>query len=184
MSDMETDMSRVMTPLINGARTTITASEALRIVQWSFKTAVMYEWREARMNNNPRYFKPSDRLAFYRLRQLPDHFWVFVGHYVGPDALWTADIPNTMNIIFEGHPHNFPAYSLTFAIRQLALHVFSFRYPKESGASRISFKLPGVYRRALIPLHGRLTDSTWPPELHFDDEGIKELSHTWRNMRH
>ena len=89
----------------------------------AFKTSVMYEWREARLRDAPRYFKPLDRREFFRGRLLPERFWVFAGHYVGDGALWTCDVPTSMNIDFGGETHHFPAYALTFAIGQLALHI-------------------------------------------------------------
>lgn len=182
MSDIETAVAPFLTPLITGTPTKIESHQALWLARWAFKTSVMYEWREAQRRDSPRYFKPRDRREFFNTLMIPSHLWVFAGHYIGDGALWTCDIPTAMNVHFDGERHDFPAYALTFAIGQLALHVFSFRWPVQSRATQIAFKLPRIFRDATIELYPRIGNSRWPPEVKFDRAGMMALANTWRRI--
>jgi len=182
MSELETRVQPIFQPLMRGVESTITTDQQLAIQRWTLKTAIMYEYRESRRKHAERFFKPRDRRTMFENRTVDAHVFLFAGHYVGPYSLWTSDADIPLNIHFEGERTDFPAYSFTFAIGQLALQLFAFRYPVESGARQIQFALPGIYKEATVQISPVRWNRQWPPEVKFDQPGIIEWSKTWRTF--
>ena len=151
------------------------------MARWMLKTAIMYEYRESqRKGGSLRYFKPLDRTGLFVRGEFPANTYVFVGHYIGPDALWTTDADVPLNFSFSGSDFHFPAYSMTLSIAQLALQIFSFRHPVESGATAVNFNLPGLFPKATVQIWPVTGNKHWPPEVKFDDDGRREFANTWR----
>ncbi len=182
MSRMETRVKPILRPMMWGKSSELGPDERLALTRWLIKVAIMYEYRESRLKNIPRYFKPRDRLALAtEPHTLPPNIHVFLGHYGGNFALWTSDAPVPMQILSRGERSEFSTYSLTFSIGQLAFQLFTLRWPVESGATEMKFTLPEVFDLATVQLwpatYGTIR---WPPEVKLDDEGMHNLSRTWR----
>jgi hypothetical protein len=177
MSDMETAVGPHLKPLMRGVPTVLDAPARLVIARWTVKTTIMYDYFMSRAHGpRERFFKPTDRRAFYEHRIIPAHLFLFAGHHVGSNSLWVSDRSSPQTIRFEGSPDECPGYSMTFSVGQLVLHLFAYR-PSKSG--RITFTLPGIFREATVELWPAIRNAPWPPAVKFDEAGLDELSATW-----
>jgi hypothetical protein len=180
MSDLEKKTQPFLRPMMDGERITIPTDQQLWIARWFFKVAVLYEfWRE----RSPRYFKPAERVAFFKSLTIPNHTYMYLGHYVGSLASSTTDIDNPF-IVSPNTPNatSTDAYSVTLSIKQLALQVFSFRWP-ENHRSNISFKLPGAWDTAHIQIRPIEGNKNWPPPAAFDDKAMTLFEGRWLTIK-
>lgn len=181
MSELETAAKPIFQPLMRGIPRVITTDERLIITRWMVKTAMAYELMRG---HSPRYFKPRDYEALMLHGDVPKPLFVHLGQYVGKHATTTSDHdasitvwPNTPQATTQ------PGYSVTLTIGQLALQLFSFRWPKNYDGP-IDIKIPGQWDSATIELWPfTLRNLSWPPEEAFDDAVIDSFADRWLTIR-
>jgi hypothetical protein len=179
MSKLESAAKPVIAPLMNDTPSELTPEQQLVIARWLVKTCIMHEVLN---NDNPRYFRAVERKALMKHLAVPPITWVFLGRYIGDVDILTREVPMDLNI---GEPENAQetyGYSATFAIKRLALQIFTVRPPKNFKKS-LAFKMSRQWDRATVQIWPVLGTVNWPPPYFFDDEGFEILTDRWKTLK-
>jgi hypothetical protein len=164
-------------PLFRGESHTIVPAALTVLAQWAVKTVLLYE--QMRYEERARYFTVENRRALFRSLAIPPRTLVFAARYSGEDG--TYGIGGQMPELFPGALPRSEAHCSSFAIKQLALQVFSFRPPQNYVGGRLSVSIPfdawaGV-QEIIWPIQGPVV---WPPKLALDRAGFEVFAERWR----
>jgi hypothetical protein len=138
LSALEAAAKPVLMPLFRGESHTIEPAALAVLAQWTVKTVLLYEYM--RYEEQARYFTPENRRALFASRAIPPRTVVFAARYAGEDG--TYGIGGQLPDLFPGAMPRSEAHCSSFAIKQLALQVFSFRPPKNYVGGRVSVSIP------------------------------------------
>lgn len=185
MSKLEAMVRPIIVPLMHGEKTILTPSDRLIIVRWFLKTAILYEFLGGVERGPDKFFNPQERHALMRSLSVPESTLVFLGRYQGSLHITTRE----MRLPFEAQRRDdnrtFPAegYSITFALKQLAMQVFSVRWPDDPEIDRLDISLSGPdWDQAVIQIWPSEGSVIWPPPYHFDDHGLDIFTRRWTTV--
>ena len=184
MSKLEAKAKPVLVPLMHGEKTTLTASDRLTIVRWFIKTAILYEFLGGLERGPNKFFTPEERHALMQSLSLPQSTLVFLSRYRGTKDITTREMRLPFDVQRRDDKRTFPAegYSVTFAIKQLAIQMFSIRWPEDPEIDRLDISIPnwGPAEVQIWPAEG---DVAWPAPYHLDDKGLDLFTERWTTVR-
>lgn len=170
MKALEDRVRPILIPLMEGRTTTLTPVQQRIIVRWLLKTVMNYEFLKGRKHTT--YFHQNERHAIMQSLQVPECTKIFLARYRGKYAATSRDIylPFTVNDPNSKWSSAVEAYSITIAIKELALQVFSIRRIKDFKQATIT--LPLAWDRASLEIWPVTGNVIWPPAEYFDDAGL------------
>jgi hypothetical protein len=184
MSRLESAAKPILDPLIDGVPTELTAEQQRIVALWFLKTCIMHE---ALHDENPRYFRWMERRVLMKFMMFPPITWVFLGRYIGSGDILTREQPMDLDLNFgvasSANPQTTYGYSVTFAINQLALQLFTVRPPENFNTTNIGFKMSSDWHRATVQIWPVIGTVKWPPPAAFDDEGFLLLTDRWKMLK-
>jgi hypothetical protein len=180
MSQLESAAKPILVPMMHDIALELTPQHQHIIALWFLKTCIMHEVLH---DENPRYFSVVDRKALMSFGATPPATFIFLGRYIGSFDIITRE--NPMDLFFrDGEDPVMYGYSATFAIKQLALQLFTFHAPKNlPDDSTIRFKMPADWDRVTIQIWPVLGNARWPPPFFFDDEGFELFANRWKTLK-
>jgi len=180
MSQLETAVLPIFTDLINGRPRLIKTDEQLIVARWAVKTAMVYEYFR---RHSPRYYRPSDRRAFYKQRIIPSGTGLWLGRYVGDVATQAYDPSEMLTFVSKDRNILGQGYVFTIGVGQLTLQLFSHRW-SENLDRAIRFTMPGVWDRALVEIWpNSFGNRQWPPRDALDDVAMNLLADRFLSAR-
>jgi hypothetical protein len=177
MSQLESAAKPILKPMMDGIPSELTPQQQHIVALWFLKTCIMHEVLH---DENPRFFSDVDRKALMGFGAISPATLVFLAHYVGNFDILTRE--NPMDLFFgEGEDPATYGYSATFAIKQLALQIFTFHTPKHLPPnSTIRLRMSADWDRAVIQIWPILGNANWPPPFLFNDEGFEQFTERWK----
>lgn len=187
MSRLEYEAQPVLAPLMHGRTATLSVNDQLLIARWLLKTSIMFDLHYEKTREC--YFTPSECQNIVQSLSVPRDTVMFLAHFRGSQAEiltreigWEAD-PETLPEAYQDML-GFEAYTATFAIKHLALQLFSFRRPKHLPDADLSVEIADVWSDAEIQIWPPVVSGpvTWPPRLFLDDSGFDLFDGRWKDM--
>jgi hypothetical protein len=183
MSRLETTVIPFLKPLLWGKPIVIDESARLNLARWLLKTVMAWEFFYLR--DHAPFYTNSQRREFSRSpHSVPDHGLIMsAAHFVGNakrDDAWFLEGPVALTEAAAGNTGY--GYTTTFAIGQIALQVFRFRW-RENLTERVNFKVRGDWTRVgfeIWPL--QFTNASWPPREALDDQGLITFSERFTRL--
>jgi hypothetical protein len=179
MSDLESDTSPVMGPLIDDRSTYLGIAHQRLIAVWAAKTAMVADSTTV-APNRPLFFRESERLSMRLSRTIPDRTLVWIGRYLN------VGLGADSGTCYYGLPEVFERYTgflTTLVMGALAIQIFVLRAPANYRYSTIEFSpAKGPWSEVLCPIWPAKSSVYWPPILAFDDNvlAIGKLHGRWR----
>lgn len=182
MSQLESEAKPILGPLIDGVPTELTTEQQRIVALWFLKTCIVHE---ALHDENPRYFRWMECRMLMKFRMFPPITWVFLGRYIGSGDILTREQPMNLELgeADTANPQSAYGYSVTFAINQLALQIFTVRPPENFNLGNIGFKMSPDWHRATVQIWPPIGPVNWPPPAAFDDAGFELLTDRWRMLK-
>lgn len=162
-------------------KSVLTPDDRSLIIRWFIKTVIMYEFLGAKPH--PNYFEAKERHALPDSISLPMPCMFFLARYIGSLDITTREMRSPFLIKRRDADRTVPVdgYSATFAIKQLALQIFSFRWSEgtEVDWDEVRVTLPGKWDDAAIDIRPSERDVIWPPPFHLTDESLDVFTRRW-----
>jgi hypothetical protein len=183
MNNLEKAVKPILTPLMHGRTALVTPDQQLVIARWFVKTIIMYEFLGDK-ERGPRYFLPFERHALMRSHLIPDYTAIFLARYIGSKDIISREtrlafaIPTAdPNIQALGIPY-VDGYTVTFAIKHLALQLVTIRRPEEIGRPNINV-FQGNWDEASIRIWPHTGSVSWPPSADLDEDTFTLFASRW-----
>jgi hypothetical protein len=176
MSALETEASRVISPLVRDFAVGLDATAQSLVAIWSIKTAMVFEC------TNPTkhwFYTAAERERVRALLAPPDGTSIWIGRHAqsnvsfGEARRLSGALPKDRSPLSDG-------YVTTFALARLVIQTLTVRRRPELKVVRTTLHVaPGPWDRSLIrvwPLAAAVI--RWPPELSLSEHGLtlEELS--------
>jgi hypothetical protein len=183
MSALESAAKPILAPLMHGNEAVLTPEEQLLIVRWFIKTIIMYEFLGGE-ERGPKYFQPAERHALMQSLSVPVQTLFFLGRYGGEQDIITREsrLPLIVTQPVSLEPIEIEGYTATIAIKQLALQVFSVRWPPDPVIGSLQFSIPGNWDDAVVDIGPTTGNVKWPPPAYFDDPGFGLFMNRWTTL--
>jgi hypothetical protein len=181
MSKLESKVKPILTPMIHGTRTALSPADQLVIAKWATKSAIVYDTHN---KDNPEYFFTRDDCkAFFDSGALPfPNTYIYLAHYydLKHEQVMTKETRRkgspAETFDAESNLFELETYAMTFAIKHLALQVFTFR-----GIKEYKFFIPARWLDATIQVWPVKGNISWPPRVAFDKPGFELFADRWRS---
>lgn len=180
MSKLESMARPVLAPLMHGTPSELTKREQYIITLWFLKTCMVHEFLQP---EKAPYFRDVERKALMQSLAIPPITWLFLGRYIGERTIMTSEMAMNLTVGEEANPKTTNGYSATFAIKQLALQVFTVHRPEGVKTDTFGFKMSRQWDTATVQIWPILGLARWPQSVYFDDEGFEVLAARWLSIR-
>jgi hypothetical protein len=181
MSALEQRAKPLLTPMMHGKSITLDHKEQRIIVRWLLKTAMVIDLHHGK--NNKTYFSQQERHALMKTGYIPHHTAVFLARYHGShqSAIRELRLPVKIEAPGDNGPTSINSYTVTLAVRNLALQMFTLRWPKERQTLRVTFS--DAWKPAIVQLvRSEARIARWPPIQYFDDSGFEDFASRFDEM--
>jgi hypothetical protein len=157
------------------------STQQLVVAQWLTKTVMAFEFTGVK--GSPIFFSSIERQVFMRSLAIPAGTLMFLGSYVGSHQMFARETrPAFQDADADlSSRDEMRGYSVTFAIKHLALQIITFRRPENPSSGVDTIQIRGDWSSAEVQIWPLVDDTVrWPPPEHFDDEGFDLFVNRWR----
>ena len=106
---------------------------------------------------------------------IPPHTSIYVAHYIGAQVARIGD-PDYFTLSFGADGPTADVFVLTFAIRQLALQIFTLRWARNfEPTEEVKIGLSAQAKQKTIDVYPATEVSQWPPLLKLDDVAMNRF---------
>ncbi len=180
MSRLESAAKPILKPLMEGKPTVLTQNEQLIIARWFIKTSIMYELSQRK--REPCFFTGKECQELFKSLSVPLHTAMFLARYNGTRAGRIVDAQVSLEARGASGSEMHDGYSITLAIKQLALQLFTFRWPKKLDFRQLAIPDTHNWAGAVLPFWPIPADLSWPPTLFLDDQGFELFAKRWATI--
>lgn len=180
MSQLENKAKPILTPMIHDTATTLDVNAQTDVAKWAMKTSVVFDIHS---NRSPVFFTPDDCLRLFQAQALPDaDVAIFLARYVGTSREQMQMTESRRKFAPSDPKSHDPlginTHTMTFAIKHLAVQIFSLHRAKEFDSPLI-VHAPSGWQDALVQVWPAIVDRAWPPRLALDENGFELFVHLW-----
>jgi hypothetical protein len=163
MSDLEQRAEPVLTPLIDGRKTTLTVEQQVIITTWMIKCAMVFDG----MEGDDAFYDKSDRFHFRKTLEPSDYTNIWLGFYGGPNLqLFTRHGTKSS----PKSPTPFQAYIVTVAFGRLVMQLLDFKFTQFQDWEGFRIQTIGNWGSRTLDLFSQGSRPVeWPPSVSFDD---------------
>ena len=163
MSDLETIIEPMLTPLINGRKGTVSVKQQKAIVVWILKCAMIFD----SMEGDESFYDKVERFHFRETLDPGSYTQFWIGHYAG-DFLGFLTRYGT-----KSNPQSLPPWKaniFTMAFGHVVFQMLDVRFAKDTHKRSFTVEAYGQWSKRIVdvlvhPYH----PIEWPPNLSFDD---------------
>jgi hypothetical protein len=179
MSRLESAVIPIFVPMMKGKDITLSKKQQKATARWLIKTAMMMELTL----KGPHYFTPDERHSLCKRLTVPTATLMYAARYFG--SRQGHVFHSQINLVIQGRsgPTVSNGYTMTFAIKQLALQLCTIHWPKEVDTDRIQWRHMqnwGPAIREFWPIASNFLK--WPPPLVLDDKHLDIFTNRWLTM--
>ncbi len=179
MSRLEDTAQPILIPLMNGERMELSESQQYIVARWLIKTAMVHEFLT---EENIIFFQQDERESFMETSIIPLKYHISLAAYYGTQRICTRESHFRLDDIIRPSPNNtasLTCYSATFAIKQLAMQIFSFRCSEKFPVDWIFLRPGATWEKPtdqIFPYRGIVE---WPQPYYLDDEMFEHFAERW-----